>query len=147
MLAPTYFKDEQWELKLIFRAYLPLHSLSCCTGYVEHNFRGEAMLPRRNKELMQPVVWQGVTYEPWPIKAQALTKLARERCHVQKFRYRICRNCLCGSSGKRRSCWLPHIRKMTLARFLDAVNFKDGNPQQIQTNISRMKCGLSNRKL
>ncbi len=146
MLAPTYFKDETMGIKAIFRAYLPLHSLSCSYWICRNNFRGEAILPRRNKRTDATGVWQGVTYEPWPIKASGFDKTARERCHVQKFRYRTLPEPSRGSSGKRRSCWLPHYSQDDAARFLDAVNFKDGNPTADPNHISRMKCGLSNRK-
>ncbi|WP_252182023.1 phage minor tail protein L [Escherichia coli] len=77
---------------------------------------------------MQPVVWQGVTYEPWPIKHQALTKLARERAtsKIQVSNFAGTVSAEVQANDDLVGCRI--IRKMTLARFLDAVNFKDGNP-------------------
>ena len=49
---------------------------------------GKLFFHAGTNELMQPVVWQGVTYETVPIKASGFDKTTRERCHVQKFRYR-----------------------------------------------------------
>lgn len=78
---------------------------------------------------MQPVVWQGVTYEPWPIKASGFDKtgqgtLPRPKIQVSNFAGTV--SAEVQANDDLVGCRI--IRKMTLARFLDAVNFKDGNP-------------------
>ncbi|EKI4506453.1 phage minor tail protein L, partial [Escherichia coli] len=77
----------------------------------------------------QPVVWQGVTYEPWPIKASGFDKtgqgtLPRPKIQVSNFAGTV--SAEVQANDDLVGCRI--IRKMTLARFLDAVNFKDGNP-------------------
>ncbi|HGT7353112.1 TPA: phage minor tail protein L, partial [Escherichia coli] len=51
---------------------------------------GKLFFHAGTNELMQPVVWQGVTYEPWPIKASGFDKtgqgtLPRPKIQVSNF--------------------------------------------------------------
>ncbi len=90
---------------------------------------GKLFFHAGTNELMQPVVWQGVTYEPWPIKASGFDKtgqgtLPRPKIQVSNFAGTV--SAEVQANDDLVGCRI--IRKMTLARFLDAVNFKDGNP-------------------
>ncbi|WP_016683827.1 phage minor tail protein L, partial [Yersinia pestis] len=90
---------------------------------------GKLFFHAGTNELMEPVVWQGVSYEPWPIKASGFDKtgqgtLPRPKIQVSNFAGTV-------SAEVQANDYLVGcriIRKMTLARFLDAANFKDGNP-------------------
>lgn len=80
-------------------------------------------------ELRQPVVWQGISYDPWPIKASGFDKsgqgtLPRPKLQVSNYGGAI--SAEVQANDDLVGCKLT--RKRTLARFLDAVNFKDGNP-------------------
>lgn len=80
-------------------------------------------------ELTDPIVWQGVTYEPWPIKASGFDKsgqgtLPRPKIQVSNFKGVI--SAEVQANDDLVGCKIT--RKQTLARFLDAENFKDGNP-------------------
>lgn len=47
---------------------------------------GKLFFHAGTNELMEPVVWQGVSYEPWPIKASGFDKTGQVLCRVQKSR-------------------------------------------------------------
>lgn len=119
---------KQWELKLIFRAYLPLHSLSCSYWICRTQLQGEVILPRRNKRTDATGRLARVTYEPWPIKASGFDKTGQERCHVKNSGIELAGTVSAEVQANDDLVGCRIIRKMTLARFLDAVNFKDGNP-------------------
>lgn len=79
--------------------------------------------------LSQPIVWQGVSYEPWPIKASGFDKSGQgtlPRPKIQVSNYDGVISAELQANDDLIGCKI--IRKMTLARFLDAVNFPDGNP-------------------
>ena len=77
----------------------------------------------------QPIVWQGVTYEPFPIEASgfdlgAADKLPRPRIRAANIGGQLgayLRTMADGLGAK-------VTRKRTLGRYLDAVNFPGGNP-------------------
>lgn len=90
---------------------------------------GKLFFHAGTNELMEPVVWQGVSYEPWPIKASGFDKtgqgtLPRPKIQVSNFAGTV--SAEVQANDDLVGCRI--IRKMTLARFLDAANFKDGNP-------------------
>ena len=120
---------KQWELKLIFRAYLPLHSLSCSYWICRTQLQ-EVILPRRNKRTdATGRLARRVTYEPWPIKASGFDKTGRGNVATSKIQVSNFAGTVSAevqANDDLVGCRI--IRKMTLARFLDAVNFKDGNP-------------------
>lgn len=80
-------------------------------------------------ELCQPVVWKGVTYQPYPIKAEgfelsgsgALPKPKITVSDIGGFVSALTRDYddLVGAKLTRR---------MTFARYLDAINYSSGNP-------------------
>ncbi|HDC2525954.1 TPA: phage minor tail protein L, partial [Salmonella enterica] len=80
-------------------------------------------------KLNEPVVWQGVTYEPWPVKASGFDKtgqgkLPRPKIQISNFEGAV--SAEVQANDDLVGCKVT--RRQTLARFLDAVNFKDGNP-------------------
>ena len=80
-------------------------------------------------ELSEPIIWQGVTYNPWPIAASGFDKngqgkLPRPKLQVSNLDGII--SAEVQSNEDLIGCKL--IRRVTLARFLDAVNFTEGNP-------------------
>ncbi|HDR2361445.1 TPA: phage minor tail protein L [Enterobacter kobei] len=80
-------------------------------------------------ELSEPIIWQGVTYNPWPIAASGFDKngqgkLPRPKLQVSNLDGII--SAEVQSNEDLNGCKL--IRRVTLARFLDAANFTEGNP-------------------
>ncbi|HHT4259121.1 TPA: phage minor tail protein L [Klebsiella variicola] len=80
-------------------------------------------------ELRDPVVWQGVTYNPWPLKATGFDKsgqgtLPRPKLQISNYGGAI--SAEVQANDDLVGCRLT--RKRTLARFLDAENFLSGNP-------------------
>ena len=80
-------------------------------------------------ELSEPIIWQGVTYNPWPIAASGFDKngqgkLPRPKLQVSNLDGII--SAEVQSNEDLIGCKL--IRRVTLARFLDAGNFTEGNP-------------------
>ena len=80
-------------------------------------------------ELSEPIIWQGVTYNPWPIAASGFDKngqgkLPRPKLQVSNLDGII--SAEVQSNEDLIGCKL--IRRVTLARFLDAANFTEGNP-------------------
>lgn len=77
----------------------------------------------------QPIVWQGVTYQPFPIESEGFEmvgagKLPRPTVRVSNIGGAIgayLRTMQDGIGAK-------VTRKRTLGKYLDAVNFADGNP-------------------
>ena len=77
----------------------------------------------------QPIVWQGITYEPMPIEAEGFEmtgagKLPRPTVRVSNiggYMGAYLRGISDGIGAKL-------TRKRTLGKYLDAVNFPDGNP-------------------
>ncbi|MFQ7388285.1 MAG: phage minor tail protein L [Escherichia sp.] len=93
---------------------------------MSNTLQGKLFFHAGTNELMQPVVWQGDTL-CGQSKHQALTKRARNvatsKIQVSNFAELSLE---VRANDDLVGCRI--IRKMTLARFLDAVNFKDGNP-------------------
>ena len=81
-------------------------------------------------EVREPIVWQGVKYEPWPIKASGFDisgqgALPRPKISVSNFDGRI--SAEVQANDDLVGCIIT--RKRTLVRFLDKVNFASGiNP-------------------
>ena len=80
-------------------------------------------------QLTQPVVWQGVSYQPFPIEAEGFDKstqgsLPRPKMRVANVDGMI--SALLAEEGDLVGCSV--IRKRTFVRYLDAVNFIGGNP-------------------
>lgn len=80
-------------------------------------------------ELGVPVVWQGVEYQPWPIIAEGFDKsgqgkLPRPKIQVSNLNGLISAEVM--ANDDLLGCRV--IRRATHARFLDAVNFPNGNP-------------------
>ena len=80
-------------------------------------------------ELSEPIIWQGVTYKPWPIAASGFDKngqgkLPRPKLQVSNLDGII--SAEVQSNEDLIGCKLT--RRVTLARFLDAANFTEGNP-------------------
>lgn len=79
-------------------------------------------------KLEQPIVWQGVTYDPWPVEASGFDivtqgTLPRPTIKIANVGGLVsaevqANNDLVGATV---------IRRRTFARFLDAVNFPEGN--------------------
>lgn len=81
-------------------------------------------------ELNAPVVWQGETYEPWPIEAEGFDVSSQGALPQPKLRVANIDGMFSGEVAANRDlldCMLT--RKRTFARFLDAENFIDGNPE------------------
>lgn len=81
-------------------------------------------------ELRQPVTWQGNVYEPMPIEVdgfevQSVGPAPRPRIRVSNVFGLV--GLLADQLGGLEGATLT--RKVTLARFLDAVNFSAGNPE------------------
>lgn len=80
-------------------------------------------------ELSEPIIWQGKIYNPWPIAASGFDKngqgkLPRPKLQVSNLDGII--SAEVQSNEDLIGCKI--IRRMTLARFLDAANFVGGNP-------------------
>lgn len=81
-------------------------------------------------ELQQPVVWQGQTYQPFPVEGSGWDRSAQGTLPRPTLRISdltglvgVLVRSYQGLAGAR------VIRKRTLATYLDAVNFTAGNPQ------------------
>lgn len=80
-------------------------------------------------ELKQPVVWQGNTYEPWPIQAEGFDMSTQGALPRPKLTVANTNGMFSGevaANDDLLGCMI--IRKRTFAKFLDAVNFAAGNP-------------------
>lgn len=80
-------------------------------------------------ELTQPVVWQGQTYTPLPIIAEGFGMVAKGQAPRPKLRVANV-NGLFSSVVAEMSDLVGCLvrRKRTFAKYLDAVNFAEGNP-------------------
>lgn len=80
-------------------------------------------------QLMQPVVWQGQTYAPVPVQAEGFEASGRGQFPRPKLRVAnidgVISQALMGDDLSGRKV----VRRRTLARYLDAVNFTAGNPE------------------
>ncbi|CAQ86509.1 MULTISPECIES: phage minor tail protein L [Photorhabdus] len=90
---------------------------------------GKLLFHAGTNELSEPIIWQGKTYNPWPIAASGFDKngqgkLPRPKMQISNFDGII--SAEIQANEDLIGCKI--IRKLTLARFLDATNFKDGNP-------------------
>lgn len=81
-------------------------------------------------ELSGPVVWQGQVYQPWPIEASGFDVTTQGSLPRPKITVANVEGLFSGevsANDDLLGCMI--IRKRTFARFLDAVNFKNGtNP-------------------
>lgn len=81
-------------------------------------------------ELQQPVVWQGETYYPLPIEAEGFELSTKGAMPRPKIRVANINGMF---SAEIRNyddlIGVKVIRKRTFVRYLDAVNFTDGNPE------------------
>lgn len=80
-------------------------------------------------EIAGSVVWQGVIYTPWPLKGSEFAtpsqgSPARPKLQVGNFGGTI--TALCRQYED--LLWAKLKRRRTLVKYLDAVNFADGNP-------------------
>jgi lambda family phage minor tail protein L len=80
-------------------------------------------------ELQQPVVWQGVAYQPMPIESDGWEKTTQGPLPRPTLRVSDLTG-LVGVLVRQHEglAGAPLIRKRTLARYLDAANFAAGNP-------------------
>ena len=79
-------------------------------------------------ELSEPIIWQGVTYKPWPIAASGFDKSGQGKLPRPKLQVSNLDGIISAevqSNEDLIGCKL--IRRVTLARFLDAANFTEGN--------------------
>jgi lambda family phage minor tail protein L len=75
------------------------------------------------------VVWQGITYQRYPVQASGFQWNAQgtqPRPHIAVSNISGIMSALC--RDYRDMVGAPVIRRRTLARYLDAVNFPNGNP-------------------
>lgn len=78
--------------------------------------------------LSQPIVWQGQTYEPWPVKAEGFDYTTQGTLPRPKFFVANIGGVFSGEvSANNDLVGCKLTRKRTLAKFLDAVNFPSGN--------------------
>lgn len=81
-------------------------------------------------ELNASVVWQGNTYTPWPVEASGFDTTTQGTLPQPKIKVANTAGMFSGETAANNDllgCKI--IRKRTFAKFLDAVNFKDGvNP-------------------
>lgn len=80
-------------------------------------------------QLLGSVIWQGVTYTPWPLQAldfgtPSQGSPARPKLQVGNFGGTI--SALCRQYED--LLWAKLKRRRTLVKYLDAVNFVGGNP-------------------
>jgi lambda family phage minor tail protein L len=80
-------------------------------------------------KLGQPIVWQGKTFQPWPIAASGFDKSGQGKLPRPKLQVSNMNGVVSAevqANDDLVGCRVT--RKQTLARFLDAVNFPSGNP-------------------
>lgn len=80
--------------------------------------------------LGQPIVWQGLTYEPMPIEAEGFDVSAQGTLPRPKVRIANVQGLLSALSMELEDLiGAKLIRRRTFGRFLDSVNFPGGNPE------------------
>jgi len=90
---------------------------------------GQLYFHAGTNELSQPVVWQGNTYNPWPIQCSGFDVTTQGALPRPKMSVANTDGLFSGevaANDDLLGCMV--IRKRTFARFLDAVNFQNGNP-------------------
>lgn len=90
---------------------------------------GKSFFHAGTNKLGTSVIWQGVEYKPWPIKASGFDKtgsgtLPRPKLVVSNYGGAISAEVLANDDLV--GCTIT--RRRTLVRFLDASNFTAGNP-------------------
>lgn len=85
--------------------------------------------------LQTSVIWQGKTYQPWPVEAKGFSK----NTHGQLPRPTLSMSNLDGTIGALASQYGDLLnakvtRHITFAKYLDAANFPDGNPTADSTS-------------
>jgi lambda family phage minor tail protein L len=82
-----------------------------------------------SNEFSAPVVWQGVSYTPWPIEAEGFDLTARGSLPRPKIRAANLGGLLSALCLQFGDCVGAKVtRKRTLTKYLDAENFVAGNP-------------------
>ncbi|AUI65631.1 MULTISPECIES: phage minor tail protein L [Glaesserella] len=86
-------------------------------------------------ELQQPIVWQGQTYQPFGVKAEGFELSGQGPSNRPTLTVANLNGFITGLSNEFEQCLGAIVRRRQVyAKFLDAVNFKDGNrysdPQQ-----------------
>lgn len=85
-------------------------------------------------ELSQPLVWQGVVYEPYPAQATGFARDGQGAAVRPTLTVANIQGTFTGLAGSYNDLvGVPFTRVRTLKRFLDAVNFADGNPEADDT--------------
>lgn len=79
-------------------------------------------------ELSGPVVWRGQTYEPFPIRAEGFDISGQGQLPRPKLSVANVGGLISQLLGTQDVVGARVVRRRTLAKFLDAVNFEDGNP-------------------
>lgn len=78
--------------------------------------------------LQQPVVWQGLTYQPLPIEAEGFDVSSQGTLPRPKIRVANVQGLFSAVAAENDDLVGCKVtRKRTFARYLDAVNFPDGN--------------------
>ncbi|MEG5552200.1 phage minor tail protein L [Enterobacter wuhouensis] len=93
------------------------------------NSGGQLYFHAGTNDVKDPIIWQGVKYDPWPVAATGFDKggqgaLPRPKLQVSNLNGVI--SAEVQANDDLVGCKVT--RKQTLARFLDAVNFPEGNP-------------------
>ena len=78
-------------------------------------------------KLKQPVVWQGNTYQPWPVEASGFEYNGRGQSPRPKIRIANTNGLVTALNRDYDDiCGAKVVRKRTFARYLDAINFPGG---------------------
>lgn len=94
-------------------------------------FGGEVLyLCNQTNELGQPVVWRGRAYEPYPVKAEGFEMTAQGAGNRPTLTVSNIMGLVTGAAERfNQMVGVAVIRRQTYAKFLDAVNFAEGNSQ------------------
>lgn len=77
-----------------------------------------------------PIVWQGVSYEPWPIEAEGFEITGEAQQPAPTLRVGNLNGSIGALTAYQDDLLGAKItRRRTMAKYLDAVNFPDGNPE------------------
>lgn len=83
----------------------------------------------------QPIVWQGIKYEPMPIESEGFDISSQGALPTPKLRAANVQGLFSAMSQELGNLvGAKLIRKRTFGRYLDAVNFKGGNPEADPTH-------------